>query len=97
MLTSPVPPGSTKDPAEFVASGRQTYRNAIEDDLSHVVVRAALPRVVEPEAEGAGVPALQGRIFTKCAVLDTDGAVVDLHSSDRKIPANKHSCSLFLF
>lgn len=90
MLKSADPPGSTNNPAVFVVSGPQTYRNPIKDDLSHVVVGAALPRVVEPETEGAGVPAFQGRVFTERTVLHTDGPVVDLHSSDGKIPADKH-------
>lgn len=47
---------------------------------------AALPGVVQAEGQGAGVPALQGCELAESAVLDVDGAVVELNSSDREIP-----------
>lgn len=81
-----------------------THRYVVEGDVSDVIVGAALPRVVEPEAKGAGVPSLQSCVLPKCAVLHVDGAVVDLHAPDRKITAgNTHThqpvvlFTLFLF
>ena len=47
---------------------------------------AALPGVVQTEGQGAGMPALQGCKLAESAVLDVDGAVVELNSSDREIP-----------
>lgn len=48
---------------------------------------AALPGVVQTEGQGAGVPALQGRKLPESAVLNVDGAVVELNPSDGKVPA----------
>lgn len=64
-----------------------TYRHVIEGDVSHVVVRAALPGVVQTETESAGVSSIKGDEFTESAVLDVDRPVVDLHSTNREIPA----------
>lgn len=66
---------------------RCTHRDVLEGDVGHVVMGAALPSVVQPEGQGAGVPALQGRELAESAVLDADGAVIELNSSDREVPA----------
>lgn len=65
---------------------RPTHRDILKDNVGHVVVGAALPSVVQPEGQGTGVPALQGCKLAKSAVLDVDGAIVELNSSDWKIP-----------
>lgn len=59
----------------------------VKGDASDVVVGAALPGVVEPEAEGAGVPSLQRNVLAKGAVLHVDRPVVYLHSSDGEVTA----------
>lgn len=59
----------------------------VEGNASDVVVGAALPRVVEPEAESAGVSSLKRDVLPKRAVLHVDGPVVYLHSSYRKVTA----------
>lgn len=68
-----------------------THRYVVKGDISDVVVGAALPWVVEPEAKGAGVASIQGCVFPKCTVLHVDGPVIDLHAPDRKITADKHT------
>lgn len=47
---------------------------------------AALPGIVQTEGQGAGMPALQGCELAESAVLDVDGAVIELNASDGKIP-----------
>lgn len=69
-----------------VPRGCRTYRDVVESDVGDVVVRAALPRVVQPETESARVPTVQGHEFAKSAVLDVDRPVVDLHPTNRKVP-----------
>lgn len=59
----------------------------VKGDVGDIIVGAALPRVVEPEAKGAGVPSVQCRVFPKCTVLYIDRPIVDLHASDWKITA----------
>lgn len=68
----------------------------VKDDVSDVVVGAALPRVVEPEAERAGVPSIQSHVLPECTVLNVDGPVVDLHASDWKITARKHTHTKYI-
>lgn len=67
-------------------SQHRTHRDVLKGNVGHVVVGAALPGVVQPEGQGAGVPALQGRELAESAVLDVDGAIIELNSSDWKIP-----------
>lgn len=67
-----------------------TYRHMVKGDVSDVVVGAALPRVVQPEAKGTGVPSVQCCVFPKCAVLHVDGPVIDLHAPHREITAKNH-------
>lgn len=67
-------------------AGRLTHRDVLEGDVGHVVVGATLPGVVQAEGQGAGVPALQGRELAEGAVLDVDGAVVELDPPDGKVP-----------
>lgn len=64
----------------------RTHRDVLKGNVGHVVVGAALPGVVQPEGQGASVPALQGRELAESAVLDVDGAIIELNSSDWKIP-----------
>lgn len=64
-----------------------THRHVIEGDVSHVVVRAALPRVVQTETKSAGVSSVKSDEFAESAVLDVDRPVVDLHSTNREVPA----------
>lgn len=66
-----------------------THRYMVEGDVSDVIVGAALPRVIEPEAKGAGVSSIKSCILPKSAVLHVDGPIVDLHASDGKITAEK--------
>lgn len=68
-------------------SHKPTYRHVVKGDASHVVVGAALPRVVEPETERAGVPPLKRDVLPKRAVLHVDGPVIDLHSSYGEVAA----------
>lgn len=63
-----------------------THRDILKGNVGHIVMGAALPGVVQPEGQGTGVPALQGHKLAEGAVLDVDGAVIELNSSDRKIP-----------
>lgn len=63
----------------------------IEGDASHVVVGAALPRVVEPEAESAGVPSLERNVLPERTVLHVYGPIIYLHSSDGKVAAGSRS------
>lgn len=63
-----------------------THRDILKGNVGHVVMRATLPSVVQPEGQRTGVPALQGRKLAESAVLDVDGAIIELNSSDRKIP-----------
>lgn len=65
----------------------------VKSDVSDVIVGAALPRVVEPEAECARVTSIQRRVFPKRTVLHVDGPVVDLHAPDREIPADTQAVS----
>lgn len=67
----------------------QTHRYVVECDASDVIVRAALPRVVEPESKGTGVSSVQSCVFPKGTVLHIDGPVIDLHAPDREITARK--------
>ncbi len=66
-----------------------THRYMVEGDVSDVIVGAALPRVIEPEAKGAGVPSIKSCVLPKSAILHVDGPIVDLHASDGKITAGK--------
>lgn len=61
----------------------RTHRDVLKGNAGYVVMGAALPGVVQAEGQGAGVPALQGCELAESAVLDVDGAVVELNSSDR--------------
>lgn len=72
-----------------------THRYVVKGDVSDVIVRAALPRVVEPEAKSTGVSSLQCCVLPKCAVLHVDWPVVDLHTPDRKITAVKTQIHTF--
>lgn len=68
------------------SGGRPTHRDILKGDVGDVVVGAALPGVVQTEGQGAGMPALQGCELAESAVLDVDGAVIELNTSDGKIP-----------
>ena len=68
-----------------------THWYVVKEDVSDVVVGAALPRVVQPEAKGAGVATFQRCVFPKCTVLHVDGPIVDLHAPDREITAGTHT------
>lgn len=81
-----------------------THRYVVEGDVSHVVIGAALPRVVESEAKSAAVSSLQRRVLAECTVLHIDGSIVNLHAADWKIsaktqtfmmPSQLRSASLF--
>lgn len=84
------PWGTRESPPRVCFAGslpcRLTHRDVLKGNAGHVVVGAALPGVVQAEGQGAGVPALQGRELAERAVLDVDGPVVELDSSDWKIP-----------
>jgi len=66
--------------------GRITHRHVFKMDVGDVVVGAALPRVIEPEGQGTRVPSIQGCEFAEGAVLDVDRSIVELNSSNGKIP-----------
>lgn len=68
-----------------------THRYLVESDVSDVIVGAALPRVVEPEAESTGVSSIQCSVFTKRTILHVDWPVVDLHATDGEITAGKQT------
>lgn len=63
-----------------------THRDILKGDVGHIVVGAALPGIVQAEGQGTGVPALQGRKLAEGAVLDVDGAVVQLDPPNGKVP-----------
>lgn len=65
------------------------YRHIIEGDVSDVVVRAALPGVVQAETKSACVASVKSYEFAESAVLDVDRPVVDLHSTNREVPAGQ--------
>lgn len=73
------------------SGGYQTfaYWHVIKGDVGDVVVRAALPRVVQAEAKSAGVPPVESDEFAESAVLDVDRPVIDLHSTNGEIPAGQ--------
>lgn len=66
---------------------KPTYRYMVKSDASDVVVGAALPGVVEPEAESAGVPSLERDVLPKRTVLHVNGPIINLHSSYGKVTA----------
>lgn len=68
----------------------QTHGYVVEGDAGDVVVGAALPGVVEPEAESAGVSSLERDILAERAVLHVDGPVIYLHSSYGEVTAYTH-------
>ncbi len=70
------------------------YRHVIEGDVGDVVVRAALPRVVQAEAKSAGVSPVESDEFAESAVLDVDRPVVDLHSTNGEVPAEQTAITL---
>jgi len=65
------------------------YRHIIKGDVSDVVVRAALPGVVQAETKSACVASVKSNEFAECAVLDVDRPVVDLHSANREVTAGQ--------
>lgn len=66
-----------------------TYRNVIECDVCDVVVGAALPGVVKSEAERTGVTAVKSDVLAESAILNVDGPVVYLHSSNGEVPSGE--------
>lgn len=64
-----------------------SHRNIIKCDGRDVVVGTALPRVVETEAKSTCMPSIESNILPESAVLDVDGAIVDLHATNGEIPA----------
>lgn len=75
------------------SGGYQTfaYWHVIEGDVGDVVVRAALPRVVQAEAKSAGVSSVESDEFAEGAVLDVDWSIVDLHSTNGEVPAGQRA------
>lgn len=64
----------------------RSHRDAVECDVGDVVVGTALPRVVKAEAESTSVASVQSDVFAEGAVLDVDGAVIDLHATNGEVP-----------
>lgn len=78
-------------------SWHHTHRDILKGNVGHVVVGAALPGIVQAESQGTGVSALKGCELAEGAVLDVDGTVIELDSSNRKIPVESRKSGVSFF